>query len=241
MSDPSILSEDQKATMGFAGLASLISVLPKPSTARPKPATPRPYGAPWTSETSPSTSEPPNHDRPTPAIPVLSPQIREDPIWVRRPAAFWLTIVGIGGFIYLASTVSNSPTYKPRSSYTPSPAYTPPPQQAYISSSQQPYIPPPVSLTLTEVRPAGGANSVHSASEIFYCLSESVRLDSMRGILDDTSQRQIKNFNARVNDFNALCASYRYRNSDMDRAKATVDSKRSLLQTEAAGIVERWR
>jgi hypothetical protein len=228
------LEADFNGPRGFAGLASLVSVLPEPSRAEGRPSAPR-----RPAETELNATETSHDERQ--AKPVPPP--RRDPIWIRRPALFWLLLIGLGAVVYLGNVASNRPRTPSSPSYTPTPTYVPPQEQASVPPPPQPYVPPalPVLPPLGEVKPAVGVNPVLSASEIVYCLSESDRLEAMRRIIDDTSQIQINNFNARINDFNARCANYRYRTLDMDRAKITVDSRMSILQTEAAGIVARWR
>jgi hypothetical protein len=248
---PSDARQVGNAAIGFAGLASLVSVLPKPAQARIEPTVPRrSESPPAVAEAPPNPSPSQNQPPPLPTAPPEPPQTSKPSIWTRYPALLWIAFAGIGALIYLGKTASNSPSYQPAPTYTapspaytpPSPAYTPPPQQAYIPPTPKPYVPPPAAPpVLTEVRPSGGVNPVLSASEIVYCLSEAIRLEAIRGMMDNTSQRQVDSFNVRVDSYNALCSSYRYMNNDMDRAKASVASRRSLLQTEAAGTVARWR
>jgi len=236
MPTSSSLEADPDGPRGFAGLASLVSVLPEPSRPQVRPAAPQP------AEKGRNAAEMSHDERqPNPEY-VYVPPPRKDPIWIRRPALFWLVLIGIGAVVYLGNIISNSPGTPSSPNYATTPTYVPQ-QQASIPSPPKPYVTPapPVLPPLGEVKPAAGVNLVLSASEIVYCLSESARLEAMREIVDDTSQIQIDNFNARINDFNAHCANYRFRTSDMDRAKTTVDSRMSILQTEAAGIVARWR
>ncbi len=219
---------NSEAPRGFAGLATLVSVLPD---------TQRTQGTRAQGTPAQAAETPREEVRARPAAADLPPA-RGDPIWIRKPAVFWLVVVGIGVIVYLGNAASNDPK-------TP-PGPTHPPATTYVTPQPQPYVPPPLAPvalpSLTEVKPTAGANLVLSASEIVYCLSESARLEAMRGIVDDTSQLQVNNFNARISDFNARCSNYRYRTSDMERAKITVDSRMmSILQAEAARTVAGWR
>lgn len=89
--------------------------------------------------------------------------------------------------------------------------------------------------------PTTTANQVLSQGEIKYCLAEKARLDAMQGIIDQRRQAHITNFNFRVDDYNARCTSYRYRQADMNLARTEIEGMRSSLQVQASEQVRAWR
>jgi hypothetical protein len=99
---------------------------------------------------------------------------------------------------------------------------------------------PPVDA-VGEVVPPMGANHMLNASEINYCLSERVRLDAMRPLLNKKSEVQLREFNLRSNDFKLRCTRVQYQQSDMQRVKQLVEDKKNSLRRDAVSTMSHWR
>jgi len=82
-----------------------------------------------------------------------------------------------------------------------------------------------------EVKPPVGTDNILDENEIKYCLSENVRLQAMQNMVKTNAQ--ISLFNQYVDDYNVRCSSYRYRQVDMDRAKALVSQENGALYSQA--------
>lgn len=209
------------APRGFAGLSSLVSVIP--------PAAPPP--APKAASPKPTENV---------AKPVESPfgpkPGDSKPFWDRGMVIGLGAVVLFFGWVY-ANTQGGTPPSSPTNQYAASPAvpYVAPP------AVQQPIAPTPPTRTSYEEMPPTGNGLVLTANQVRYCLSEDIRLETIRSIDDHTSNKHIANFNARVADFNSRCASYKYRKSDMERVRTDVESNRYQLQAQARVTVAGWR
>lgn len=155
-----------------------------------------------------------------------------------------ITLFGLVGLLSLqnSNTSYRSPatpnTYAAPESYAPAPAYPAqlayqPPQPSYNSPLQQ--------NSYMESIPAVGSNLVLARNEILYCLSERTRLQAMGVYVDGSNNIYISHYNTLVGDYNDRCSNYRYRQSDMDEAKAFVDGSTDRLKAEAATVVREWR
>lgn len=203
--------------IGFAGLSSLATQLPPEpvfDTSPSKPPLDEPEGARTTSE----------------ARTVANPSF-----WTagRRWAAVSAGLIAVIG---LANWPRDTTPYRAPSSsstYSPTPAYAPT-QPAYAppAAPQDPYA---------ESKPGIGAGQTLSRNEIRYCLSERVRVEATSDYLDTTRQSHIDRYNAMVGDYNERCSNFRYRQSDMNSAKATVDTSGDRLKAQAAAAVRQWR
>lgn len=203
--------------MGFAGLSSLATHLPlEPvfDTPPKKPAPDELAGARSTSE----------------ARTVANPSF-----WTagRRWAAVAAGLIAVIG---LANWPRDTTPYRASSSsttYSASPAYVP---------TQPSYAPPAVPQDpYAESKPAIGTGQTLSRNEIRYCLSERIRVEAISDYVDTTKQSQIERYNAVVADYNGRCSNFRYRQTDMNSAKATVDTSGDRLKAQAAATVRQWR
>ena len=78
------------------------------------------------------------------------------------------------------------------------------------------------------------------ASQVRYCTFEKARLTALQGMVSDTNSAAIDGFNARVNDYNARCGSFRYRPSDLDAAQAVAVRDADRITAEAQTIARGW-
>jgi hypothetical protein len=202
------------APRGFAGLALLASTMPPM----------------------------PTFDVPPPPLNESKSTADQAPIPVSHRSKFWTTnrvwaviVVSFIGGAVLLSSFDEKPGHAPTVRQQP---YVPPPV-AQIQSS-----PPPAFAQLpadAEIKPGVGTSLPLSRGEILYCLSERIRLTTMLQIVDHQNQSQLNKVNMRIDDFNLRCASYRYRQLDLDAVQSLVDSRTTSLQADARAIVRSWR
>lgn len=207
------------APRGFAGLSLLVSVIP-PATPPPIPKAAAPKAA--------ESGAPPVES-------AFGPKPGDGkPFWNKSNVIGLGALVLFFGWVY-ANTKDRPPLSSQPNQYSASPVAP----YAAAPAVPQPAPPPPVEYKTEEMPPVGTGLAL-TANQVRYCLSEDVRLETIRTIADHTSATQIGNFNARIGDFNARCANYRYRKSDMERVRSDVESNRYQLQMQARGIVAGW-
>jgi hypothetical protein len=238
------MHSDSNVPRGFGGLVSLISAPPAPSAPPRRTIVSTPLLSSSGSEYSRS---------PTDADLPKGPSSQSFRMITRAVVAFGLAFVAFG--IMLAVQPSISPQQEPMRPNVPPNGNTVPLRQAsepHTRVSPDPVHPDPNSFhyatqasplddPLREIPPPRGVNRVLDASEIDYCLSEGIRVDTMRSLINSRSNVQVRNFKLRSSNFKLRCASFRYRDGDMDRVKKFVDTRRSQLVLEAASVVSRWR
>jgi uncharacterized protein len=212
---------NDKAKKGFAGLDSMVSDV---AVAAELSAQPTSTGG----TASPTTAESPQAFTGSPAS---SSRFSGSGKWA----------VVIGAIVLMVwLVISNTPSQsRPPVSYEPtapspnviappSTDYSPVPHTASSYSSSEETV-PPVGTGLTLGR-----------SQIRYCLSERIRMEAWQGQLDRYSQTSVDAFNTSVNDYNARCSNYRYRNGDLTNVRAEVESNRTALTrqglSKAAGV-----
>lgn len=143
------------------------------------------------------------------------------------------------------------------SSYSP-PTYVPETSTAgtsLASPSTEPTAPAPDAAALAAQAAADAASAASAtdvspppvgsgleldASQVRYCTFEKARLTALQGMVSDTNSVAIDGFNARVNDYNARCASFRYRPSDLDAAQAVAVRDADRITAEAQTIARGW-
>lgn len=91
-----------------------------------------------------------------------------------------------------------------------------------------------------ESPPPVGSGLELEASQVRYCTFEKARLTALQGMVSDTNSAAIDGFNARVNDYNARCGSFRYRPSDLDAAQAVAVRDADRITAEAQTIARGW-
>lgn len=106
-----------------------------------------------------------------------------------------------------------------------------PPSTATASASNRP----------AEVVPPIGDSMILNKEQIWYCLSQDIRLAGMRDSLNSGSQIEIDKFNAAIGDYNSRCGSFRYRGDALETAREEVELYRVLLRSEGERLVNGWR
>jgi hypothetical protein len=106
---------------------------------------------------------------------------------------------------------------------------TPAGQQSPVSSSP--------SNGRIEQLPPIGPDRVLDAAQIRYCLSEDIRLEAAREVVN--ADADVNRFNSMINDFNTRCANYRYRRQVFESVQREVQSNRASLQAEGVARFQR--
>lgn len=75
--------------------------------------------------------------------------------------------------------------------------------------------------TVEFVKPRTGTERLLGMSELRWCVREEYLIDAGRKALD--SNDEVSRFNAMVEDYNARCGSFRYRERDLERARQEVE------------------
>jgi hypothetical protein len=176
------------------------------------------------------STEPSSQSKPEPIPVIKAPgQGRSSHSWVGR-----LIFGAVGAFLlfaYLNNTKkpSYTPTYRPQ----PTSSYSLPSRAASPTPSPQP------TPSYVERMPAVGRDLALDEPEIRYCLSQKIRIEGARSVVNDndTSQYQIDRFNQLIEHYNSRCSSYRYKPSVMSRVRTDVESRRGSLFFEGQNLV----
>jgi len=94
---------------------------------------------------------------------------------------------------------------------------------------------------LSEELPPVGRNKILRREQILYCLSQEMRLSSMRAILNAGSPTELAKFNAAIADYNRRCGYFRYYARVMQAAREEVEPHREALRAEGSQTVYKWR
>ena len=129
----------------------------------------------------------------------------------------WL-LLGIFLIYIFASEGSKktTPTGYSSGSYTPEPTYTA----------------PSFNPGLTESKPLYGVNNVLTASEIYYCKAEELRIESNKVTVDRSDDFSLARFNQTVQDYNSRCSQYRYHDPAMNSANNALESNRYSIEAQ---------
>lgn len=145
----------------------------------------------------------------------------------------WGWIIAIVVLLAIFNTYNKSPP-STTTQAPPSASYTP----AAPRSSNGSYVAP---TAVFEQMPPVGSGRTFSDNEIRYCLSQDVRIDSMRSTVNSYSSYEIDQFNAVVSDYNSRCSNFRYRRGALEAVRSEVEVNRSLLSAEGSNKVLAWR
>jgi len=89
--------------------------------------------------------------------------------------------------------------------------------------------------------PPVGSGYVLSNNQIRYCVSQGIRIETMKGLIDRYSQNEVDQFNVTVSDYNSRCMNYRYRGGALETVRGQVEANRSSLISEARNKILSWR
>jgi len=111
-----------------------------------------------------------------------------------------------------------------------------PSQSSNVQSGTNPSI-----ASRQEIRPTAGTDLILNRDNIRYCLYNSERLDAIDRSFGTESAGVIRQFNAAIDDWNARCSSYRYRQADMTAIRGEVRSKITELRAQGHRMLQNWR
>jgi peptidoglycan hydrolase-like protein with peptidoglycan-binding domain len=148
----------------------------------------------------------------------------------RRGRSFkWAAVAVVGAIIVIANISDNS---SPRSSKTTS---NYPSGGDYSGRSQ----PSPPAEPIIETKPPAGSGNVFTQANIRYCTFQKERFRTMQQ--DLRSNEEIRNFNTLVDDYNARCANFKYRERDLQAVTDELRNRSETLAAEARSILLGWR
>ena len=78
--------------------------------------------------------------------------------------------------------------------------------------------------------PPVGMNHTLGADQIRYCLSESIRLEAVRDVIETNAK--VVRFNSLIDDWNRRCSSYEYRQGLLETVRRQVEGNRANLSAE---------
>ena len=142
----------------------------------------------------------------------------------------WLIYGGIAAVIgfFVISDELDRPT--PRTSYQPPTTYQPStPRQTTTS---------PSSNTSAETRPPVGQGLALDRAQVRYCVFQGERLEAMRSLT--TTNYQISQFNALIDDYNSRCSNYRYTSGVLSSVRREAQGKTAEFTADARRIVASW-
>jgi hypothetical protein len=210
---------------GFGGFDDLVSDVSKDIESATKSTPPSNATAKLTSNPRHATSQADAHP------------VNKSPVQHHIPkdkfGAKW--IWGVGFFIFVLIIIGNSGK-KDGSSYSPPPIYSPP--STYVPAAAQVHTPtaPATSdyspVSPNEDKPPVSNNFSLSRDQIRYCLSEDIRLGSMKGALNHYADNEVDLFNAKIHDYNSRCSKFRYRRGSLESVRSEVEANRLMLEAE---------
>jgi hypothetical protein len=122
--------------------------------------------------------------------------------------------------------------YKPAPAPTPSAALAPvqvPSQRAQVNAN-----PSPAAQFVPDIeKPPVGTNLVLSEAQMRYCLTEKIKIASLKQVVNRYEPNEVDDFNAMVSNYNSRCGSYRYREGTLDGVRSEVESRRVSIEREA--------
>lgn len=221
-------SEEDKrgnSARGFAGLSSRVSAVDSLVTnaklKKPEPPTVVSSTVRMLSDSLPARD---NATRPE-SQQQLPKQPSSTSFFVRHPLVSTVAIVCV---ILLFFEIDGQSTRPMPSSTTESPESALP---RAFDLPQAPSQSVPSTRSSEEIPPIG-TNHILGAAQIHYCLAENIRLDSAKGVLNNTIESDVDRFNKMIADFNSRCSEYRYRRGLLESARSEVERHRSRLESE---------
>ncbi len=203
---------EKKSGKGFAGLSSMVSNVDAALGTAQREKRVSTGSAPRPKRSQAASGSVPERP-PSPAV--GQPSSKSS---TRTWLIVWVISVGVGvPLMLLGWPIPNNPTS--RSLYPSSPATT--------------RVGQPASRGFAEERPPVGTNLVLGAAQLRYCLSEDIRLQGAKRVLNLYSETDVRRFNTMVDDYNSRCGSFRYHRGSLESAKRDVEQNRFVL--EAAG------
>lgn len=138
--------------------------------------------------------------------------------------AIYAGIAGVIGFFVLADEFNRPAS---RTTYQP-----PPSNQTAITPA------PVVSDPYQEDIPPVGSGLSFTRNQVRYCIFQGARLDFIRPLT--TTNSQIDNFNALIEDYNSRCSNFRYTSGVLESVQSEVSGRSTILREDARRMVAWW-
>jgi hypothetical protein len=207
---------------GFAGLAGLVSdiTIEPPNQARTtktssaKVPSVRPIG-------STRTQPPPSSPQPSNRGPQAMPTNQGVP---------WRTFGGLAVIAVFALIAAVSQIGKSQDS---APAADASAAAVDASAAVDPTAAPSSAPSTEETAPPVGSGLQLDASQIRYCLSEKIRINAVRTLVQDEAAPELTAFNAKVDDYNARCGSFQYPDGLLSQVTTEVEQARNGIERQA--------
>jgi hypothetical protein len=91
---------------------------------------------------------------------------------------------------------------------------------------------PPESASNSQM-PSVGQNNILSVQEFYWCKKETIRLDAIKSVMDNTDPQQTIRFRAMMNNFDSRCAQNHYRNGDLEVVERELAQEKESIAAEA--------
>lgn len=222
---PSERENRSSTTTGFAGLSHLVSDVDDLIASATKRAAAARRRAAATATASPGLGSKQSDGRQPSLIP--SQRTGSTGRWLWGAGAVLLGL-------WLISLASNSSGPSP---VTPVSSQPSAPSGIATPAGQQPSVSSPPSRGRIEQLPPIGSDRVLDAAQIRYCLSEDIRLEAARDVVNVDAD--VDRFNSMINEYNARCANYRYRRQVFESVQREVQANRTSLQAEGIARFQR--
>lgn len=112
------------------------------------------------------------------------------------------------------------------------------PTTTYQPSTQRQTTTSPSTTTTAETRPPVGQGLALNRAQVRYCVFQGERLEAMRSLT--TTNYQINQFNALIDDYNSRCSNYRYTSGVLSSVRREAQGKTAEFTADARRIVASW-
>jgi peptidoglycan hydrolase-like protein with peptidoglycan-binding domain len=228
------------APRGFAGLMSMVTVIPDEDTSSAKTPATEAYGPPENGgHAAPSDALEPSEWE-------LDGRVKQGTPPTTRPksgsssAGFWIAAAVVILFLIIVSNLNSgrvsqvgAPNNANGRVETGSPTGVP----EVAMPSPTPRIVPSTNLDTSEIMPPVGTEREFVRGNIRYCEFVHQRLEIARALVTEWTS---DDFNRAVEDWNSRCSSYRYLQPDRDAITAELDGRQAQFQVEARAMVDGW-
>lgn len=154
---------------------------------------------------------------------------------------FW-GIVVVGGGLWAILANGGGTSGSQTTQYRPPPSYSNTQTWPQTPAPSQTTAPPPQRVEIVDTRealPSVGTGLALTRANIRYCAFQRVRIEAARPLIQAGVQGQ--RFSTVVDDYNARCSDYRFRQSDKDAVDTELIGKRYSLESEGRALAASWR
>ncbi len=216
--------QKEKKGKGFAGIDSMLSDVSEDVAKAAKTDRSRAHS----DVPLPTVAPPAHHAEPSSNT---APAASSPPKKQENPAIVWSALIFV--VVVVWSNYSGSGN-KGQSA----PLYTEPSPNSAIAHDPDPVPIPSAALVLDEQIPPMGRGLVLSIPQIRWCKREKIQIEAIKGSTSAPSEYEVARFNGKVDDYNSRCATFRYRQGDVEQVEREFASK---LESIATNAISDWR